>query len=147
MNHGTHAEVSRRGGKARSAAKTAANRAKASAFWRDVRAGRRPAPRRRRERATPQALARLLSGYCLEKGIMRLDVFGATARGEVTDGSIHLIATCSVDPGRRLDAMQADMAALVGGPVHLLSRESLDRVANPFRRLSILADTTLIYAG
>ena len=44
-------QLGRLGGLARSEAKVAANRAKALAFWADVRAGKAPAPRRRKKRA------------------------------------------------------------------------------------------------
>ena len=50
---------SRKGGRARSAAKTLANRAKMTAFWRQVRRGDRPPPRRLRRFPDPiRALAR-----------------------------------------------------------------------------------------
>lgn len=60
----THAEMSRRGGQAKSAAKAEANRAKAAQFWADVRAGARPAPKRRKKRKTrkPNAEANGRSG-------------------------------------------------------------------------------------
>lgn len=48
----THVEMSRRGGQAKSAAKAEANRAKAAQFWAEVRAGTRPAPRRKKRRKT-----------------------------------------------------------------------------------------------
>ena len=44
-------QLGRLGGLARSEAKAAANRAKAAQFWADVRAGKAPAPRRRKKRA------------------------------------------------------------------------------------------------
>jgi hypothetical protein len=42
-------EFSRKGGRAKSAAKTSANRAKMSAFWQKVRRGELPPPRRHRK--------------------------------------------------------------------------------------------------
>lgn len=45
-------QLGRLGGLAKSEAKATANRAKALAFWEDVRAGKAPAPRRRKARAT-----------------------------------------------------------------------------------------------
>lgn len=44
-------QLGRLGGLAKSEAKAAANRAKAAQFWEDVRAGKAPAPRRRKARA------------------------------------------------------------------------------------------------
>jgi predicted nucleotidyltransferase len=147
MIQGTHAEFSRRGGKARSAAKTAANRAKASAFWRDVRSGRRPSPRRRRARLTPEVLSGLLSDCCRRRGVTRLDAFGQGMRNGCADGPITLLATVSGNDPRRVAALRAEMADLLGRPIELLTRDGLDQIANPFRRLSILADATPIYVG
>jgi hypothetical protein len=52
-------ELGRLGGLAKSEAKATANRAKAVAFWDDVRAGKTPAPRRRKKRAKRSPNARL----------------------------------------------------------------------------------------
>jgi len=54
----THAQMSSRGGKSKSASKAEANRAKAAQFWAEVRAGSRPAPRHKKRRKTrmPNAL-------------------------------------------------------------------------------------------
>jgi hypothetical protein len=147
MNREAHSDVSRKGGLARSSAKTAANRAKAAAFWRDVRAGRRPSPRRQRTRLTLEDLSSRLSGYCLQNGVVRLDTFGPVAGGEGGDGPIGLLATVSMSSGKRLASLRADMAVLLGRPVNLLTRDGLEQGANPFRRLSILADATPIYVG
>ena len=37
------------------------------------------------------------------------------------------------------------MSELVGVPVHLLTRETVEQMTNPFRRDSILADAREIY--
>lgn len=39
------------------------------------------------------------------------------------------------------------MAAILGVPVHLLTRESVEQMSNPYRRSSILADARDIYRG
>lgn len=52
MSDLTHAEMSKRGGQAKSAAKAEANRAKAAKYWAEVRAGTRTAPRRKKRRKT-----------------------------------------------------------------------------------------------
>jgi predicted nucleotidyltransferase len=36
--------------------------------------------------------------------------------------------------------MEAEMAKILGVPVHLLSRDSLEQMSNPYRRASILTD-------
>jgi hypothetical protein len=145
MNHAT---FSRKGGKARSLAKTAANRAKAVAYWNSVRAGERPAPRRLRVPPTSEIIANLLADYCRQAGIMCLEAFGSTARGEAKRGSdVDLLATFSSNPGLSFFAMEEEMAAILGVPVHLLTRESVEQMSNPYRRESILADARVIYGG
>lgn len=143
MNHTT---FSRRGGRARSAAKTAANRAKAVAYWASVRAGERPAPRRAKTPPPPATIAKLLADYCRQAGISRLEVFGSSARGEAKAGSdVDLIATFSQNPGLRFFGMEEEMAAILGVPVHLLSRDAVEEMTNPYRRESILADARVIF--
>ena len=143
MNHAT---FSRKGGKARSPAKTAANRAKARAFWNAVRAGRRAAPRRLRVPPSPEAIARMLADYCREAGITRLEVFGSAARGDAKRGSdVDLIATFAGNPGLRFFTMGEEMAAILGAPVHLLTRDAVEQMSNPYRRESILSDAKIIY--
>lgn len=143
-----HARFSRKGGKARSPAKTAANRAKAIAYWDAVRAGLRTAPRRRRVPPTPERVALMLADYCRKVGITRLEAFGSTVRGDAKRGSdVDLIATFAANPGLRFFSMEEEMAAILGAPVHLLSRDSVDQMSNPYRRASILADVKVIYHG
>lgn len=143
MNHTT---FSRKGGKARSPAKTAANRAKAVAFWNAVRTGEKPSPRRLRMPPAPEAVAQLLADYCRQAGITRLEAFGSTVRGEATRGSdVDLLATFAHNPGLRFFTMEEEMAAILGVPVHLLTRDSVEQMSNPYRRQSILADAKVIY--
>jgi predicted nucleotidyltransferase len=143
-----HATFSRKGGKVRSAAKTAANRAKAVAYWNAVRTGEKPAPRRLRTPPAPETVARLLADYCRQAGITRLEAFGSTARGDARRGSdVDLMATLARNPGLRFFAMEEEMAAILGAPVHLLTRESVEQMSNPYRRESILADARVIFNG
>lgn len=136
-----HSTISRKGGQARSQARTAANRAKAAAFWDDVRGGKRAAPVRPHVPPSLPEVARKLETYCRANGIKRLEVFGSVARGEARRGSdVDLIATFEHTPGLRFFRMADDMADLVGAPVDLLSREEVDEMTNPFRKRSILAD-------
>lgn len=142
-----HSTISRRGGKARSEAKTAANRSKASAFWQDVRAGKRPAPLRPRVPPAPGKIGELLAPYCRANGIRRLEIFGSVARGQPRRGSdVDLIATFDRPIGLRFFGMPDDMAAILGVPVDLMSRQSVDEMTNPYRKESILADAREILA-
>lgn len=141
-----HTAFSRKGGRARSEAKTIANRAKACAFWNAVRTGERPPPHRPRVPPTPEAIATLLADYCRQTGIMRLEVFGSLARGEARRGSdVDLLVTFTHTPGARFFTMEAEIAALLGAPVHVLTRDSVEQMTNPYRRESILADAREIY--
>lgn len=143
-----HTTFSRKGGKVRSPAKTAANRAKAVAYWNAVRTGQKPAPRRLRIPPAPEVVATLLAEYCRQAGIARLEAFGSTARGEASRGSdVDLLATFSSNPGLRFFAMEEEMAGILGAPVHLMTRESVEQLSNPYRRDSILADARVIYNG
>ncbi len=141
-----HVAFSRKGGKARSERKTVANRAKALDFWAAVRDGVKAAPRRLRTPPSTEQIASLLAPYCREAGISCLEVFGSIARGEARRGSdVDLIATFSNNPGLRFFSMEEEMAEILGVPVHLLSRESVDQMSNPYRKTSILADAKMIY--
>jgi len=143
MNHAT---FSRKGGKARSPQKTAANRAKAIAYWNAVRAGHQTAPRRLRMPPTPEIIAQKLAPYCRRAGIVRLEVFGSAARGDAKRGSdVDLMATFARNPGLRFFSMEEEMASVIGSPVHLLTRDSVEQMTNPYRRASILADAKEIY--
>lgn len=113
-----------------------------------MRAGLRPSPRRLRVPPPPDTIAALLAPYCRQHGITRLEAFGSNARGEARRGSdVDLIATFADNPGLRFFTMAEEMAAIVGAPVHLLTRDSVEQMSNPYRRESILADAQLIYHG
>jgi predicted nucleotidyltransferase len=110
--------------------------------------GLRPAPRRLRVPPSPETTADLLAAYFRQAGIIRLEVFGSTARGDARRGSdVDLLATFADTPGLRLFTMEDDMAAILGVPVHLLTRDSVEQMTNPYRRESILADAKVIYRG
>jgi predicted nucleotidyltransferase len=134
------------GGKARSEAKTAANRAKAAQFWREVREGKRTPPARPRVPPDGNRIAQLLAPYCREQGITRLELFGSVARGEARRGSdVNLIATFEKPIGLRFFGMPEEMAKILGVRVDLLSRECLDEMTNPIRKASILAGAREIF--
>lgn len=144
----THKTFSRRGGKARSLAKTKANRTKAAAYWKAVREGLLPAPRRPRVPPEPKVVARRLAGYCRRNGIRRLEIFGSTARSAARRGSdVDLLANFDRNPGLRFFSMEEEMSDILGVPVHLLTRDSVLQMSNPIRRKSILADARVIFDG
>ena len=97
---------------------------------------------------SPEIIADLLAAYCRQAGITRLEIFGSMARGEAQRGSdVDLLATFADNPGLRFFTMEDEMAAILGVPVHLLTRDSVEQMTNPYRRESILADAKVIYNG
>jgi predicted nucleotidyltransferase len=139
---------SRKGGLATSAAKTAANRLKAAAYWKEVREGARTAPRRRCSPPKAEDLARLLIPFCRQHGIVKLEVFGSVARGEARRGSdVDLIATFKVNPGLQFFSMSDDLASILGVPVDLLTNETVAGMTNLFRKQTIDRDRKLVYAA
>ena len=145
-----HKTISRRGGKARSEAKTVANRAKAAAYWARVRSGEISAPKRHKKPPNLEKIAEMLAPYCRERGINRLQVYGSVARGNARQGSdVDLIATFA--PGREprgleFYAIPDQMEALLGVPVHLMTEETVAEITNPFLKNSIVRDTREILA-
>ena len=88
----------------------------------------------------------MLRAYCRKNGITRLEAFGSIARGEAKRGSdVDLLASFSRSPGLRFFGMAGEMSQILGAPVHLLTRESVEEMSNPYRKDSILADARVIY--
>lgn len=141
-----HKTLSRKGGQVQSPAKTKANRAKAAAYWADVRAGRRPAPRRPRKPPSTEELAEQLAPFCRENHITRLEVFGSVARAAARRGSdVDLMVTFQHPIGLRFFSLEQELSRIVGAPVDLITRESVERMTNHHRRDSILAHARQIY--
>lgn len=141
-----HKTLSRKGGQVRSPAKTKANRAKAAAYWADARAGRRPASRRPRTPPTPEDLAEKLAPFCRDNHIARLEVFGSVSQGGARRGSdVDLMVTFEHPIGLRFFSLEQELSQIVGAPVDLLTRESVERMTNQHRRDSILSHARQIY--
>jgi uncharacterized protein len=95
---------------------------------------------------SPEAIGRRLADYCREAGIIRLKVFGSVARGEATAGSdVDLLATFASNPGLRFFAMAEEITAILGARVHLLTRDAVENLTNPYRRAAILAEATTVF--
>jgi predicted nucleotidyltransferase len=60
---------------------------------------------------------------------------------------VDLLATFASNPGLRFFTMEDEMSTILGVPVHLLTRDSVEQMSNPYRRESILADARVIYHG
>jgi predicted nucleotidyltransferase len=102
--------------------------------------------RRPTTRPAPFAFATHPANHCAVVGIVQLEIFGSVARGESQRGSdVDLLATFGSNPGLHFFTMEDEIAAILGAPVHLLTRDSVEQMTNPYRRQSILADAKLIY--
>ena len=136
----------RRGGQARSRAKTLANRAKMRAYWKSVRGGLLPAPRRPKSPPTIETIARAVKGLSPRYGVTKLELFGSVARGEARRGSdIDLIATFGGTPGLEFVEFHRKLEESLGRPVDLLDAQSVAEMTNPYRRAAINADRKVIY--
>lgn len=94
----------------------------------------------------PDEIARRLAPLCREHGIVRLELFGSVARGEARAGSdVDLIATLSRPLGFRFYGLGEDMERTLGVRVHLLTREQIDTMTNPYYLASIRPDICTIY--
>ena len=94
----------------------------------------------------PEEIARRLAPLCRAHGITRLEIFGSVARGDVRPGSdVDLIATLTKPLGFRFYGLGDDMEQALGVRVHLLTREQIDTMTNPYYRASILPDIRTIY--
>jgi predicted nucleotidyltransferase len=97
---------------------------------------------------SPDGIADLPSEDCQLRGIARLEAFGSIARGEARRGSdVDLLAPFASNPGLSFYSMEDGMASFLGAPEHLLMRDCVDHMTNPYRRRSILADSTVICHG
>lgn len=103
--------------------------------------------------AAPPSLAdlvRILPGFCLRHGIARVEVFGSVATGHIRESSdLDLMVTFrpGVRPGLEFFAMQEELEQILGCPVDLLTRRSVEQSDNPIRRRSILESAREVYAG
>jgi predicted nucleotidyltransferase len=87
-----------------------------------------------------------LREVCERYGVMRLEVFGSVARGTVTTGSdVDLLYTLAPDAhlGWAIEDLSAELSALLGKPVDLVSRDAL----NSRIRDEVLAEAQPFYAA
>jgi predicted nucleotidyltransferase len=89
-----------------------------------------------------------LQTFCQRWKIVRLELFGSATRGELKSGSdLDFLYTFADDARWGLNFVDAcdELEVIVGRPVDLVSRASIERSDNPFRKQAILSSTRLIY--
>jgi len=101
------------------------------------------------EPPTLEGLRRQLLPFCRRHPITRLEAFGSVADGTATPASdVDLMVT--FDPGVRVGKeffmMALELEDIFGRRVDLVERASIERMANPFKRRSILSSVQLIDA-
>jgi len=89
-----------------------------------------------------------IAAFCERWKITRLELFGSSVRGELTaESDLDFLYTFADEAHWGWDFVNAcdELESIVGRPVDLVSRPSIERSANPYRKQAILAATKLIY--
>lgn len=89
-----------------------------------------------------------IEAFCQRWKIVRLELFGSATRGEMTNHSdLDFLYTLADDARWGLSFVDAcdELETIVGRPVDLVSRKSIERSVNPYRKQAILSSTELIY--
>ena len=89
-----------------------------------------------------------IEAFCERWKIVRLELFGSAVRGKLTDDSdLDFLYTFSEDARWGLKFVDAceELEFIVGRPVDLVSRPSIERSTNPYRKQAILSSTKLVY--
>ena len=92
-----------------------------------------------------------IAELCRRYGVKRLELFGSAARGEDFDpvrSDIDFLVEFSEEQAPSLNdylALQEALGELLGRPVELMGRNTLERSRNYIRRRSILRDAQPVY--
>ena len=89
-----------------------------------------------------------IAGICTRWSIVRLEVFGSALSPEFSSESdLDLLYT--FDPhahvGLKIVELADELEALIGRKVDLVSRQAVERSANPYRKNRILGSAQVIY--
>jgi len=91
---------------------------------------------------------RYLADFCNRWRVAELELFGSALRSDFgLNSDVDLLVTFHPDADWGLiehSAMEEDLAELLGRPVDLLTRRSVERSGNPIRRASILSEAVLL---
>ena len=92
-----------------------------------------------------------LAGFCRRHRIKKLAFFGSVLRDDFgPDSDIDVLATFAPGSARTLAAVsqkQQEIEALLGRPVDLVDRQSIERSPNYLRRRAILASARTVYSA
>ena len=106
----------------------------------------------REARLTPRigAAPAEIAAFCERWRIAELALFGSVLRGDF-DRESDIDVLVQFEPGRtpslRFVSMAAELSALIGRPVDVLTRSSVERSPNYIRRKEILDSAEVIYAA
>lgn len=92
-----------------------------------------------------------IAALCGRYGVLRMEVFGSAARGHDFDpehSDVDLLVTFA--PGTRYDlelhmSLEEALQELFGGPVDMLTRETIEMNRNYLRRRNILAEAQPVF--
>ncbi len=91
-----------------------------------------------------------LATFCQKWHLASLELFGSILRDDFGPGSdVDVLVKFKAGSGPTLVgilAMQDELEALFGRKVDLLTRESIEKSRNPYRRQSTLESATVVYA-
>lgn len=89
-----------------------------------------------------------LAECCRRYGVARLETFGSFATGDAeADSDLDILVTFKPDAriGLEFVALQQELEEIVGRPVDLLTRESVERSPNKYFRRFALSRTESLY--
>ena len=91
-----------------------------------------------------------LADLCRRYHVAKLELFGSRAKGTARpDSDVDLLVTFEEGqtPGLEFFGMALDLEALLGHPVDLLPRSTVEQDRNPYFRHNVLAKAELLYAA
>lgn len=92
-----------------------------------------------------------IAALCERYGVLRMEVFGSAARGHDFDperSDVDLLVTFAPDTQYDLElhmSLEEALQELFGGPVDLLTRETIAMNRNYLRRRNILAEAQPVF--
>jgi len=90
-----------------------------------------------------------LNQFCKRWNIIRLEIFGSAIRDDFNEASdIDLLVEYHPNFHRTLvdmEEMQKEIEEIFQRPVDLVTRNSIERSQNPYKRQNILENTVVLY--